>query len=195
MSTLGAEQVRASLTVISGAASSVLLLAGTDADALIETATLAGDTYADAAAVHAAEWYDDARDDAGAAGSFTAEPVEIPGPARYEALVRWGLVEGTSHDAQLALIVGGLQRIIANAHRVTVLENVARDPAGAKWARKARAGACEFCAMLATRGAAYTSKDAALVVGASNGGRVRGPRMAGQKYHDHCHCLIVPTWD
>lgn len=192
---LSPEQVRSSLTVVSDAAGRLLAEAGTEADALIVYAQAAGDLYADAAAVHAAEWYDDAREDAGASKRFTAEPAAVPGTARYEALVRWGLVEGTTHETQLALIVGGLQRIIVDAHRLTILENVARDPADAKWARRARANACEFCAMLATRGAAYSSKEAALVVGAGKDGRIRGKRKAGQSYHDHCHCLIVPSWD
>ena len=49
---LAPEQVRASLTAISGAASSVLLLAGTDADALITHGRFLQAKFGDPTKVH-----------------------------------------------------------------------------------------------------------------------------------------------
>lgn len=49
---------------------------------------------------------------------------------------------------------------------------------GVRWARSPSSGACDFCMMLATRGAVYLSRDRA----AGKGG-----------YHTHCRCLPVPS--
>lgn len=77
------------------------------------------------------------------------------------------------------------------------------------WARQAAPGACAFCAMVATRDAAYVSEAAALtVVGRGTakrfdgtradtrrrGLRSRGSRSLGQKFHDFCKCTAVPVW-
>lgn len=49
---------------------------------------------------------------------------------------------------------------------------------GVRWARVPDIGACNFCMMLATRGAVYLSRESA----AGKGG-----------YHSHCRCLPVPS--
>ncbi len=46
------------------------------------------------------------------------------------------------------------------------------------WARIAHSGACEFCNMLAGRGYAYTSPNAA------------AEAADGSRYHDHCRCTV-----
>lgn len=152
-------------------------------------------TYGDIAATVAADAYDEMRLAAGVGGSFTAEPATLPGPARLESLARWGVgpLFSAAPDTALALslISGGVQRIVADAHRDTVALSVARDPANATWSRRTKPDACDFCTMLAGRGKVYTSRDSALIVGT---GRIRGTRKQGEKYHDHCYCLAVPSW-
>ncbi|MFC9892120.1 hypothetical protein ACFVMC_00360 [Nocardia sp. NPDC127579] len=49
---------------------------------------------------------------------------------------------------------------------------------------------CAFCAMLASRGPVYKSDKSALSV-VGRGGRRRGSRALGEKYHDHCDCEAV----
>ncbi|MFE3572387.1 hypothetical protein ACFXON_23480, partial [Bacillus subtilis] len=83
-------------------------------------------------------------------------------------------------------------------------------------ARHARADACAFCALMASRGAVYTSEAAAeRVVGrgkemsladrraraaghsrvnghtAAGGKRTRGTQALGDRYHDFCNCVAV----
>ena len=67
------------------------------------------------------------------------------------------------------------------------------------------AGCCPFCALLATRGAAYTSAESAGGVvgrgspipgtprrgGQAKGIRPRGSRTVGQAFHDNCSCRVV----
>lgn len=49
------------------------------------------------------------------------------------------------------------------------------------WARVAEPGACNFCRMLATRGAVYTSRATASVT------------AGGSRYHYHCKCYVEPA--
>ena len=170
--------------------------------------------YGTAGASLAADWYDEARDAAGAAGSFTALPALPPDPERVQVLSRWGIgpLFGANPDgaAALSLLAGGLQRQVLKMPRATTEGSATLDPAGPTFARHASANACAFCRMLASRGAVYTSAEAAERVGGrgtdlstnigrtrgrrAQGIRARGTQRLGDKYHDHCHCVSVPVW-
>lgn len=88
----------------------------------------------------------------------------------------------------LSRMAGATQRFVTTAARDTITENAEREDV--RWARHARRDACAFCRLLATRGPQYQSKKSARFVGT---GRVRGPRKAGEKYHDDCECEPVPV--
>lgn len=147
-------------------------------DFLMDVVPAIADKYGLAAGALAADWYDEARDSAGAAGRFLAEPAPLPDSTRYEALVRWGVspLFTPTPDGTLAasLIAGGLQRIVADAHRDTITASVKSDGAAIGYARHASANACAFCALLATRGAVYKSEQSA--------GRVTGVSLGGKDY-------------
>lgn len=70
--------------------------------------------------------------------------------------------------------------MISTALRAQTQRSILRDPTKPRWARVPHGKACAFCAMLASRGFAYASEEAA-------GGE-------GNKYHDDCHCRIIPSW-
>jgi hypothetical protein len=151
--------------------------------------------YGEMAAVLGGDWYDELRDEAGAAGRFDARLADPPAPEQVEALARWGVgpVFSQSPDAgaALSLLSGGLQRAVVGMDRGTVEASALADPAGPVWTRQARPTACAFCKMLSTRGAVYGSEEAATRV---VGQRGRGLQTFGGRYHDHCHCTAVPTW-
>ena len=137
------------------------------------------DGYHPVAATMAADWYEDLRRDATVPGRFTAALAERPSADMTKATASWaasGLY--VSRDKALGDITAAVQRIIGLGDRNTISLNVRRDRSGPRWARYASANACAFCAMVATRGAAYRSESAA----------------AG-KYHKHCHCIAVPIWN
>jgi hypothetical protein len=162
--------------------------------------------WSTAAGEVAAQWYDDeAPELAYRATAAPAPPVE-----QLASSATWALNTTTGTDA-LTLLSGTLQRAVWNTARETVIQN-AESERGARWARHASANACEFCRMLATRGAVYASAESATRVGgrgrdiASNfdpvtgrkkrggqarGVRTRGSQGLGSKYHDHCHCISV----
>lgn len=150
-------------------------------DALMDVLPALGDQYGDAAAELAASYFETERERADARGSFTPVLAERPQRARWEALSRWGVdpLFSATPDAQaaLTLIAGGLQRTIADQHRLTVVESSLADPAASGWRRVARAGACGFCKVLAGReGAVYTEASVQF------------------KSHDNCSCTASPSW-
>lgn len=175
------------------------LVAGGDADAitaaLVELAPGLVDQWGEMAAVEAADFFDAVREHYNPGGSFAAAPAG-PAPAgQVEAMVRWAvgpLYQAESdEDAALKRLATGLDRLVRQADRDTVAGNATLDKKAAGWRRVARPGACAWCAMLATRDD-YSSKDAAGAVG--GGGRVRGKRPAGSRYHDHCRCFPEPVY-
>lgn len=161
-----------------------------------------------------ATWYEDLRR-AALGGTFYATATTEVVPAQVNALVRWGVrpLFGQSDSTALSLIGGGIQKMIAGAGRNTIDANARQDVASTSWARVARPGACEFCTMLAGRGAVYRSKEAAgLVVGSGSdrtgfddagnrlsggiGGGVKasGNQALNSKFHDFCRCVAKPTF-
>lgn len=132
------------------------------------------ETYGLAAGALAAEWYDDARSKAGVGGGFRA----LPGPApstETRALTNWALDTATDLTTARSLVVGGVQRRVANVARGTIMRSTAADRKAVGWMRVG-AGACAFCRMLIARGAVYT--EATAFFGA----------------HDNCNCQAAPKW-
>ena len=150
-------------------------------DALMDVLPALGDQYGDAAAELAASYFETARERADARGSFTPVLAEPPSRARWEALSRWGVdpLFSAAPDAQtaLTLIAGGLQRSIADQHRLTVVESSLADPAASGWRRVGVGDNCGFCRMLIDRGHVYTEAGVTF------------------RSHDNCNCAAAPSWD
>ena len=144
------------------------------ADVIYTYVPVIAERYGLAAGALAADWYDDIRDAAEVAGYFRAIPAELPDAGRYQALAGWA---ATKDDVE-SLVVGGVQRIIANAHRETVMQSAFADPRAEGWARFSAGGdgSCPFCYMLISRGAVYSGRT--VKFGA----------------HDHCNCAAGPIW-
>lgn len=130
--------------------------------------------YGQAGAALAAEWYDDQREKAGVGGRFTAMPMDADDRGA-QALVGWALSEARDDAGLQSLILGGVQRRIADHVRYTVAGNSVADPKADGWQRTG-AGECPFCAMLIGRGAVYSES---------------GADFAS---HDHCKCSAVPAF-
>lgn len=182
-------------------------------EALMDLLPMLTATYGAAAATLAADWYDDLRDDADASGRFTAIPAE-PVMDKTEPLARWaaGPMFTAEPDvtATISRASGGLQRIIADTDRDTIMASVQSDPAPTGYRRSASTSGCAFCKMLATRGATYNSAASASTVSGrgtalssnqqrrlgrrAEGIKGRGTQSVGSKYHDHCKCVAEPVW-
>lgn len=156
-----------------------------------------------------------------AAAEFEPVVADVPSLEQLEATVRWALFAptepGTVVESVQSRLSGSTQRYVSNSARETLEVNA--DLEGVRWARHASVNACAFCRMLATRGAVYTSEEAAgQVVGRgkemslsdrrrraagnvrrrggrflAGGTRTRGTQALGAKYHDNCHCIPIPV--
>lgn len=147
------------------------------ADALPEL----GDAFQLAASSLAADWYDDLRAELNIRGNFAAAPTAPVDVARWDALAGYGVSplfgEVPDYGASRALVFGGLQRTIANAHRDTIAESSIADPKAVGWARFGTGKTCAFCAMLIGRGAVYREKASRF------------------KSHDNCSCVASPVFE
>ncbi len=113
------------------------------------------------AADTAADWYDQS----GPGLDYTAEPAPPPPPEQLEKSVDWAL--GGDGEQALDRMSGTLQKTIANGARHTTELNANFEP-GSRWVREAAEDACEFCRLMAIRGAMYRTEASALsVVGRS----------------------------
>lgn len=127
----------------------------------------------------AADFYDDRRLAAGARGSYRAT---VAPPVPEEQVIgsaRWAIGPAFDDDWDLALqqLIGATTRLIQEPGRETIQWNSDRDPEARGWQREVRAGACQFCQMLAGRGGVYTRRSAFFAA------------------HDNCRCVIAPSWD
>lgn len=133
------------------------------------------ETYGSAAATIAADWYDDARAKAGVARAFSAIPID-PSDRGAQALAGWATTTATDMTTLQALLLGGIQRRIADHMRYTVAGSSVADPSASGWQRAGDGHTCEFCSMLIGRGAVYTEA------------------TADFESHDHCGCQAEPAW-
>lgn len=130
--------------------------------------------YGSLGAAAAADWYDDQRIRAGAKGRFTAVPIEAEDRGA-QALIGWALNTATDDATLKTLILGGVQRRVADHLRLTVANSAVQDPAAEGWVRVGVAGHCDWCDQ-------YLD------------GEVR--RIEGYDFdaHDNCNCTTVPAF-
>ena len=158
-------------------------------DALTEFSTALVDTYGRPAALIASTFYDDMRAlSPNATGKFTAVMADPIPAEQVAATARWAVepLVGDAPDSAAALdrMSGSVQRYVSQAGRDTISRNARRDR-NVSYARVpgySKSGNCDFCLMLASRGAAYGSEESAKYA------------KDGDKYHDDCHCVPTPMW-
>ena len=161
--------------------------------------------WSDISSELAASWYEESLP----GSPYVARAAAAPKVEQLVSSVTWALNVGDATTG-LDLLSGSLQRAVYDASRRTIEWNTELE-GGSKWARHASANACSFCRMLATRGAVYASAGSAGNVGGrgkdvstnfnpdgtrkkggqAKGIRTRGTQKIGDKYHDHCHCVVI----
>lgn len=235
--TLGLQQITEMLRQVAGDDPNVV--AGLLAELLPELV----DPYAVAISDAATDFYLADRAAQGVAGRYLPPGgLGVPSRARFESLARWAaspLFQAAAHaavpivggavqdlvesDDPMGLVrdrvAGGVSGVLGKVQRDATLDLAALDPdETTTFQRVAMPGCCAFCAMLSTRGAAYSSQYAAThVVGRGvpvgknlradgrprRGGQALGiesrsvrrgssnARKLGDEYHDHCKCVAV----
>lgn len=136
--------------------------------------------YSDGTSSLAADWYDNLREQAAPAKSFTAEPIVIERGEKVGRMVAWSsepLFLPEPDPQQVASrLLPNVQKEIVRPFRDTITTNTHRDPAAHGWRRVTSGAGCKLCRMLADRGAVYSGK---------------GARFAS---HTNCHCSAEPAF-
>lgn len=164
-------------------------------------------TYGGSAADLSAAWWDEISLD----DMYFAETATLPPQEQLVKQVRWGTAPlfGAAGNPMVRL-AGVTQRHIFGMHRDTIKLNSMNT--GVRYARFAQIDACAFCRVLSSRGPVYGSESAAKYVGAAGvrahysdgrrrgsrfkpGRQPRGVRQSGDKFHDHCRCVVGPDFD
>ena len=148
-------------------------------NALLEIVPLLAREYGDLASVAAAEWYEEIRPGAWNARTADGFPrVGIEQGTRFHA----GGLFGDDPGETLRGLTGAMQRYVGYSTRETVARNVRVDPLRPRFARvPSGARTCAWCAILASRGFVYISRETA--------GIIEG------HFHDDCDCQIVAEFD
>lgn len=184
---------------------------------LVEIAPAAVETFAPQISEIAAEEYMNLRVLSGPVLP-AHRPVVARAPERQRviSLVGWALdpVFTPQHDTKQAfsLLAGGLTRMLLDQQRQTMIDNLVDDAidGAVGYQRVPRAGCCAFCAMQASRYAAYnTRRSAGQVIGTGTplenwkpgtagraplGRRPRGEQGMNEAFHDYCRCRVVPVY-
>lgn len=157
--------------------------------------------YASASSALAVRQYKQERRSAGIAQPFTPRPKE-PTLAQIGSATDWTIGtlygDGGTRESAEANLLTASERLILNANRETTIANVEQDRQARAWARETAPGCCWFCAMLATRGAVYSSSEAAGKASPDKGQMPTGLDEQGNefvnRFHNHCRCRVVPVF-
>lgn len=136
-------------------------------------------TYGDVSSTAAADFYQQSRDASVARGTYRSTLAPSQAADYVKTQLPWAL-NAPSSDQRLSR----MQKIVDEASlqdgRNTIIRNAQRDPSRPRWARVPVGKTCAWCLMIASRGAVYRSADSA---------------GAAKKFHNHCDCQPVATWD
>jgi hypothetical protein len=100
----------------------------------------------------------------------------VTGPRALEAARRRGVQVARALDVAEARSSASAMRHVLNGGRETILETIAADRQARGWRRVTSGSACEFCSMLARRGAVY------------------GAESVSFHAHDACGCSAEPVF-
>jgi hypothetical protein len=136
----------------------------------------------------AVQYLEDYRRAEGAAGSFAPVLAEPPATARSQEALRATGLMGILNARRAGLSVvdsarngfvrvsGSASRLVLEGGRQTVMATLHADPARPRWQRITGGQPCDFCRMLAGRGAVY------------------GAQTGDFQAHDHCSCMAEPAF-
>lgn len=145
-------------------------------NALLEHVPAITTEYGEAAAVVAADWYDEVRSAERVRASFRAIMAEAFPAEFVRKRVKFGAAHlFTPHPAaMLPFLRDVTQEYVLQPGRDTILRSVAADEEASGWERVARPDACGFCRMLS--------------------GRFGKTDWVNYPAHGSCNCTARPLW-
>lgn len=141
------------------------------------------ESYGESAAAMAQDWYEGVRESYNLPRHFraVAPSAEFWDETRDAVDGTIRRVAGLAEDGSTATLTTALSSKVGKytigASREAIRRSTFTDPMASGWRRATRAGACDFCRMLAGRGAVYRDDTV---------------RFAA---HGSCNCAAVPSWD
>lgn len=135
--------------------------------------------FSTVAATIGTQYYNDARALVSVPEVYVASPV-IPdvNPAMQSSIgyAISRLTVDNNYDTFQSILAGSVQRVVSQGDRLTIENNIGRDPNGMMYERIATPGACSFCLTMAAVVQLQRSPDA-------------------KKYHDFCRCQVRAVFD
>jgi len=110
------------------------------------------------------------------------ERLRITGPVMFKRSIAAGMDTDEAVEAMASRMAGVAEEAVRDGDRDVIEQTARRGKGVAGWRRRIGARACGFCAMLASRGAVYPSKEVALI------------SHRGERYHPHCRCWAEPLY-
>lgn len=107
----------------------------------------------------------------------------VTGPIGLKARIGKGMPIEKASKLALVQASGAVARHVADGGRQTLIGTAEADALAVGYARITDGNPCPFCAMLASRGFVYRSRESANF--AHNG---------VDRYHDHCGCTVEPAF-
>jgi hypothetical protein len=134
--------------------------------------------YSEGSAALAADFYEDTRAEARAAGRFRAEMVVLDRTVRIRRGIAWASepLSTSDDEAAMARLTEITRSELARPYRDTVLANRRQDPESVGWTRITSGAACGFCRLLASKGAIFKKSTANFAA------------------HDNCSCTAAPVF-
>lgn len=102
--------------------------------------------------------------------------LSVTARAGYYTALRYGRTPEQARQVALVRSAGAVSRLVLGGGRDTVQASLRADRKGRGWQRVTSAKACDFCVMLAGRGAVYSAD------------------TANFSAHDHCSCTVRPVY-
>lgn len=193
-----AEQTRAATALVTAAAvdevaALVLAMNSPDQGRRLAFSTVPSviDYYGSGAALLAVDAYDEKRAQFDLSTPFEAEPFVTLDEEKLFASIAWATaplyvekravdVAGTVAARFRDVVSDG----VANAGRSTTIGNVRADPASAGWRRVTGGHGCDFCRMLASRGAVYRKEITAVFAAHDNCDCTAEAYFRGEKFRE-----------
>ena len=127
------------------------------------------------------------------ASGAMAQSMLLAGPSRVKLLIGKGESADGAHAKAFTKFSGIVRRQVMSGGRMMIDATTRRDQSAVGWRRVTDGNPCTFCAMLASRGPVYVSKDN------TDGTVMRNARGGGMKllYHGHCGCtgeIVYGDW-
>jgi hypothetical protein len=105
------------------------------------------------------------------------QTLDSTGPGAMLHAIKGGQTPARAADSAAVSLSGAASRLALAGGRQAVLTAVRNDKEVLGWQRVTSGNPCAFCAMLASRGPVYKSRES-----------------AGFEAHNHCMCVAMPVW-